>query len=302
MSDALNRESIIEDIYAFLNRVKNALRKVKITTILAYIVGLTLGIIWILPIIGIIMVSIRPIDEVLNGWWRFDEFHLTLDNYIKALNHPTNPLSVGLLNSFLVAIPATILPIIIGAMAAYGFARYSFKMKTYLFIFIVILMAVPQQMVAIPLYLILVRLGLINHLIGLIIVHIAWGLSWIILFFRNYFSQLPIEIEEAARVDGASDIQIFFQIVLPVSIPALLSVTALQFTWVWNDFFFALLIIYSPNRYVATQMLAFMKGRYLTPWGLLSAGAIMVMMVPVVIYLLLQQYYVKGMVGWVIKG
>jgi len=143
---------------------------------------------------------------------------------------------------------------------------------------------------------------LINTYLGLILVHTAWGLPWIILFLRNFFLTLPIEVEEAARVDGASDFQIFLRIVLPMSLPALLSVTALQFTWVWNDFFLALLIIYSPDKLVATQRLVWMKGKYHTPWDTLCAGAILVMIVPVIIYAVFQKYYVKGMVGWVIKG
>ena len=274
----------------------------KISTIVTHIIAWLIAVIWILPVVGIFMVAIRPIREVLHGWWNFKELHLTIDNFKTALYHPTTPLGRGLINSFIIASFATIIPIFVAALAAYGFARFSFPIKTYLFLFIVVIMAMPQQMVAIPLFQIMINLGLVNRYFGLILVHTAWGLSWIILFLRNFFLTLPIEVEEAARVDGASDFQIFLRIVLPMSLPALLSVTALQFTWVWNDFFFALLILYDPDKLVATQRLVWMKGKYHTPWDTLCAGAILTMMVPVLIYAILQKYYVKGMVGWVIKG
>ncbi|MEX2702318.1 MAG: carbohydrate ABC transporter permease [Candidatus Baldrarchaeota archaeon] len=276
--------------------------KVKISTIVAHVVALLIGVVWILPVVSIFMVAIRPIREILHGWWNFKEFHPTLKNFVEALNHPTTPLGRGLLNSFIIASLAMITPVFIAALAAYAFARFSFPIKTYLFLTIIIMMAMPQQMVAIPLFQIMIKLGLINTYLGLILVHTAWGLPWIILFLRNFFLTLPIEVEEAARVDGASDFQIFLRIVLPMSLPALLSVTALQFTWVWNDFFLALLIIYSPDKLVATQRIVWMKGKYHTPWDTLCAGAVLVMIVPVLVYAILQKYYVKGMVGWVIKG
>jgi len=281
---------------------EEVIMKIKVSTIVANIIAWIIAIIWILPVVGIFMVAIRPIREVLHGWWDFSEFHSTYENFIGVLNHPTLPLSTGLANSLIIATFATIIPIFIAALAAYGFARFSFPIKTYLFVVIVVIMAMPQQMVAIPLFQIMVKLNLVNTYLGLILVHTAWGLPWIILFLRNFFLTLPIEIEEAAKVDGASDFQIFAKIVLPMSMPALLSVAALQFTWVWNDFFFALLFIYSSDKLVATQCLAWMKGKHHVPWDLLSAGAILVMAIPVIVYTLLQKYYVRGMVGWVIKG
>jgi multiple sugar transport system permease protein len=145
-------------------------------------------------------------------------------------------------------------------------------------------------------------LGLVSNYIGLILVHSAWGLAWIILFMRNYFLTLPVEIEEAARVDGASDFKIFYKIVLPMALPALASVAVLQFMWVWSDFFLAQILIYDPDMLLATQRVARMRGQYTVSWDLLSAASILVMIVPILIYALLQKYYVKGMIGWTVKG
>lgn len=258
----------------------------------------TIGIIWLIPFIGVLMASIRPYEEIVSGWWHFDTFTITLENYIKAFNHPMFPISDGLKNSLIVAIPSAIVPLIVAALAAYAFARYSFPVKHYLFAFIVFLMALPQQMTVVPLYFLLRNLHMLNTFGGLIIVHSAWGLAWIIFFMRNYFSMLPTDVEEAARIDGATDFQIFYKIVLPMALPGLISAAILQFTWVWSDFFLALVFLQNPEKYVATQRLPLLRGQYFVDWGILTAASIMVMLVPLLVYALFQKYYISGMIGW----
>jgi multiple sugar transport system permease protein len=120
---------------------------------------------------------------------------------------------------------------------------------------------------------------------------------------RNFFSALPISVEEAARVDGASDFQVFYRIVLPMALPALASVAVLQFMWVWNDYFFALILMRDTDQYLATQMVPVIAiGQFLFDWNLLAASSILVMLVPVTLYAVLQKYYIRGMIGWTIKG
>ncbi len=277
--------------------------KIRKTTIIVHIIAWSVALIWILPFLGVFMASIRPVREIIYGWWNFDPFNPTLKNFIEAWNHSMFPLWRGVLNSFIVAIPSTIIPLFLGALAGYGFARFSFPIKNYIFLTIVLLMAMPQQSVAIPLYMMMNSLGLIDNYIGLITVHSAWGLPWIILFMRNFFSTLPVEVEEAARVDGASSFKIFYKIVLPMALPALASVVVLQFMWVWSDFFLALILIYDPDLLLATQRvprIAF--GAFHVDWGILSAGSIIVMAVPIIVFALLQKYYIRGMIGWTVKG
>jgi len=277
--------------------------KIRKTTIIVHIIAWSVALIWILPFLGVFMASIRPVREIIHGWWNFDPFNPTFKNFIEAWNHSMFPLWRGVLNSFIVAIPSTIIPLFLGALAGYGFARFSFPIKNYIFLTIVLLMAMPQQSVAIPLYMMMNSLGLIDNYIGLITVHSAWGLPWIILFMRNFFSTLPVEVEEAARVDGASSFKIFYKIVLPMALPALASVVVLQFMWVWSDFFLALILIYDPDLLLATQRvprIAF--GAFHVDWGILSAGSIIVMAVPIIVFALLQKYYIRGMIGWTVKG
>jgi len=275
----------------------------KMTTIFLHALAFSIAVLWLIPFLGVFMASIRPFGEILHGWWSFDPFNPSLDSFIEAFNHPNLPLSRGILNSFIVAIPSTIIPLFVGALASYGFARFSFRIKNYLFVTIVILMALPQQSVIVPLFQTMVRLGLIDNYISLMLIHSAWGLPWIILFMRNFFLTLPIEVEEAARVDGASDFKIFYKIVLPMALPALASVVVLQFMWVWNDFFLAKVFIYEESMLLATQRIEYVgREAFRVNWGVLSAASIIVMIVPILVFVLLQKYYVKGMIGYAVKG
>lgn len=277
------------------------------TSVLLHIIALVVALLWILPFLGVFMASIRPYSEILNGWWVFDSpeevWELSPSNFVEAWNHDSWPLSRGVLNSFIVVIPSTIIPLFVGALAGYGFARFSFRIRSYLFLTIVLLMALPQQSVVVPLFQTMAAVGLIDNYLSLVLVHSAWGLPWIILFMRNFFATLPVEVEEAARVDGASDFEIFYKIVLPMALPALASVVVLQFMWVWNDFFLAKIFIYEDSMLLATQRVPLIgRGEYQVDWSLLSAASIIVMIVPIAIFVLLQKYYVKGMIGWTVKG
>jgi len=276
--------------------------KIRKSTIIVHIIAWSVALIWVLPFLGVFMAATRPWGEISHGWWNFAEFNPTFENFVAAWTDERASIAVGMLNSFLVAIPSTVMPMLVASLAGYGFARFSFPIRNYLFLTIVLIMAIPQQMIAVPIFQIMSSLGLVSNYIGLILVHSAWGLAWIILFMRNYFLTLPVEIEEAARVDGASDFKIFYKIVLPMALPALASVAVLQFMWVWNDFFLAQILIYDPEMLLATQRVSRMRGQYIVSWDLLSAASILVMIVPVLIFALLQKYYIKGMVGWTVKG
>lgn len=285
-----------------IKKIFEIVKKTKKTTIFIHLLAWGISLIWIIPFLGVFMASIRPLSEILNGWWNFEVFNPTLRGYIGAWNHPTAPLSNALVNSLIVTIPSTFLPILVASLGAYSFARFKFPSRDLLFFLIVLLQTIPQQMVIIPIFNLMIDLGLWNSYIGLILVHTAFALPWQIFFLRNFFSTLPVEIEEAARIDGASYLKIFFKIVLPLTLPALASLTALQFVWVWNDFFFAIVLISSPSMRLATQAVAAMPGRLAIDWTVVSAASIMIMLIPVGIYLLMQRYYVRGLIAGAVKG
>jgi multiple sugar transport system permease protein len=267
-----------------------------------------IALIWIIPFFGVFMSSVRPYADVRNGWWNDLNFirpgYFDLSNYADAWLGQTSgiPLSTSMLNSLIVTIPATFIPILVAAIAAYSFARFSSRTKDLLFLVIVLLQTIPQQMVIVPIYFLYSDLHLLNNYIGLILLHTAFGLPWMMLFLRNFFGTIPIEIEEAARVDGASYFKVFYKIVLPLTLPALASLISLQFVFVWNDFFFALTTITNPTIRLAPQVIPLLVGRYQLDWSLLAAASVIVMIIPVGLYIALQKYYVRGLTSGAVKG
>lgn len=268
--------------------------------LLTYAFVLLAGVAWLVPFMGVLMSALRPQREILYGWWHLPAT-LSLRNFQEAWNHPTASLALGLRNSLIVAVPSTLLPVVVGALGSYGIQRLPFRGKGSLLMGIALLLALPQQMIAVPLFRLMVSLGLIDSYLGLVLVHSAWALPWVIFFLRGYLATLPWEIEEAASIDGANRYQSFALVVLPLMLPALASVAALQLTWAWNDFFLALVLLFDPDKLVATRQIPLLRGEFHVDWGVLSAGAVLTMAVPMLVFLLLQRYYIQGLVGGTVK-
>ncbi|MHC3436649.1 carbohydrate ABC transporter permease [Natrialbaceae archaeon A-gly3] len=264
---------------------------------LKYGLAITLAVLWIVPFLGLFMASVRPLSEIIVGWWHLEGATFTLENYVRAWEFSTAPMGQALLNTFIVTIPSVLVVMLLGVMAAYPFARFEFPFKTTLFFLILLVMAAPPELIAMGNFNLLHEIGLFDTYMGLILIHIGWGLGWVVLFLRNYLLGIPKELEEAARIDGASRYQIFRTIILPLSTPALVSVAVIQFTWVWNAFFFPLVFMRSPDLYLAPQVLPLMTGRIQVEWGLVAAGSVMTMAVPIFLFIVLERYYKKGMVA-----
>jgi len=266
----------------------------------AKLIAIVVALVWVIPFIGIVMSALRPSQEVLYGWWR-PPFHFSFKNLVGAWTHPTASLSIGLRNSVQVAIGATLLPTFVASLMAYGLGRLKFRGRGPLLMLIGLLLALPQQMIAWPLFREMHALKLLNSLTGLILAHSAWGLPWMVFFLRGYIETLPVELEEAARIDGAGRLKTFVYVIFPLMLPALASVMVLQFTWVWNDFFMALILIFDPNKMVITQQIPLLRGQYHVDWGLLSAGTLIAMSVPLLVFVFLQRYFVRGLIGGAVK-
>ncbi|QOJ79174.1 carbohydrate ABC transporter permease [Infirmifilum lucidum] len=272
-------------------------RRVLVSTALLVFAAL-----WALPFIGLVVTSLKPYSEViLHGWWSMGGTY-SLKNYIEALQSPFYNLMAGFRNSFIVATASTFIPVLLASLLAYSLSYLDFKGKTTLFVSILFMMSVPQQMVVIPLYMLYAKIGLLDKLLGLILLHSAWGVPWITFFMRNYLKMIPSSLVESARVDGASETTILMRILIPVITPAVIAASAIQFTWVWGDFFYAMVFLASPDNWVITQRIALLKGEYHIDWGLLSAGAILALIPPLVIYTAFRKYYVRGFAGWALKG
>lgn len=262
-----------------------------------YGVAVAVALLWIVPFVGVAMASVRPLSEILQGWWHLEGMTLTLENYRAAWSFRSAPMGQAMLNTAIVTIPSVLVVTLLGTMAAYPFSRFEFPLKKTIFFLFIMVMAAPPELVAMGNYNTLREIGLFDTYLGLILIHIGWGMGWVVLFLRNFLLGIPKELEEAARIDGASRYQIFRTIILPMAGPALVSVAVIQFTWVWNAFFFPLVFMRSPDNYLAPQALPLMKGRLRIQWDLVAAGSVLTMIVPVVLFLVLQRYYKQGMVA-----
>jgi alpha-glucoside transport system permease protein len=285
----------------------------------ATIGAIVIALIWTLPTFGLFVTSFRPAANInTSGWWTvFTQPQLTIENYIKTLNFG-DTLSVGqsFLNSFAITIPATVFPIVIAALAAYGLSWINFKGRDALFIAVVSLQIVPLQMALVPLLRLFssgVTIGSFNLLPGLNlgnagasfaevwIAHTIFAMPLAIFLLHNFISALPADIMEAARVDGAGHGQIFFRIVLPLAKPALAAIAILQFLWVWNDLLVATIFTSGENLPI-TKVLNDLSGQYGATWYLLSAGCFLAIIVPVLVFLFFQRYFVRGLLAGATKG
>ena len=207
------------------------------------------------------------------------------------------------INSLTVTIPATIIPILIAAFAAYGFAWMRFPGRRVLFICVVAMLVVPLQLALVPILRDYTALGLNGTYLGIWLAHTGFGLPLAIYLFYNYIGNLPRDILESAFIDGASHFTVFTRLILPLSIPALAAFAIFQFLWVWNDYLVALIFLgLNNNIQVMTTQIAGLVGQRGQDWHLLTAGAFISIIVPIAVFLALQRYFVKGLLGGSVKG
>ncbi len=272
-------------------------------TVLAF-----LCIVWTVPLFGTFVTSFRSLDAAnSSGWWTV--FYqpsqwgkLTLGNYDEAITGPAASMGRAFINSFAIALPATFIPILIAAFAAYAFTFMQFKGRDVLFLTIVSLLVVPNYVALVPMLKIYGSLGISGTFPAVWLAHIGFGMSLAIFILRNYMATLPKTVIESAKIDGASHFQTFYKLVLPMSAPALASFAIFQFLWVWNDLLVALVFIGPGENEPVTMALTHLKGQLGQGWNLTTAGGFFTMIVPIIVFLSLQRYFVRGMTAGAVKG
>ncbi len=285
----------------------------------ATIAAVVIAVIWTIPTFGLLVTSFRqPVDITTSGWWTvFTNPNLTISNYVNTLNFlDTETVAQSFLNSIVIVIPATLIPISIALLAAYAFAWVDFRGKNLLFVGVFSLQVVPIQVALIPLLSLFsngVTIGKwavfpgldLNNADGsfarIWIAHTIFALPLAIFLLHNFIAALPNDIMEAAKIDGASHGQIFFRIVLPLARPAIASFAILQFLWVWNDLLVAT-IFTSGNNFPITKLLTDLSGTYGQQWYLLSAGTFLAIIPPLIVFFALQRYFVRGLLAGATKG
>jgi alpha-glucoside transport system permease protein len=279
--------------------------KKKATSPLASAIAVLLAAVWTIPTFGLLVTSFRPEMAIkTTGWWTFfSDPQVTLENYQAALSTDTQSgLGNFFVNSFVITIPAVIIPICLATLAAYAFAWIDFRGRDFLFVLVFALQIVPLQVALLPLLTMYVKVGLGGTFWTLWLSHATFALPLAIFILHNFMSEIPKELIEAARVDGAGHVKIFFRIMLPLLTPALAAFGIFQFLWVWNDLLVALTFASDNTVQPMTVALANLSGTRGTAWELLSAGAFISIIVPVAVFLSLQRYFVRGLLAGGLKG
>ena len=261
---------------------------------------------WSFPTVGLLISSIRSPNDIRgSGWWTTIlhpfETTWTLANYTDVLS--ANGMFNAFVNSLIVSIPATIIPITLAAFAAYAFAWMRFPGRGVLFAVVVGLLVVPLQMALVPLLQAYNGLGMTGTFLGIWLAHTGFGLPLAIYLLYNYISQLPKDLFESAFIDGATHFTAFLRLVLPLSVPALASFAIFQFLWVWNDLLVALVFLGTDSEVaILTARLNELVGSRGEDWHLLTAGAFITMLLPLGVFLALQRFFVRGLLAGSVKG
>jgi alpha-glucoside transport system permease protein len=294
-ADAVARGQIVERPARTLSeRIVRILNKAPIHIFLALV-----ALVWLAPTIGLLVTSFRPRSDMQSsGWWEaIFTMRFTLTNYEQVLT--AQGMLGAFVNSMMITIPSTLIPLTLASLAAYAFSWLRFPFRDTIFLVIVALMMVPVQVAFIPTLQLFAPLGLTRNFGAVWLMHTAFALPFGIFLLRNFFITLPRDLIEAARMDGATDVGIFRKIVVPLSVPAIAAYGIFQFLWVWNDLLMAL--VYSPSNNPMTRQIQGLLGQYGSEWHVLAAGAFLLMLVPMAVFISLQRYFVQGLLAGSVK-
>ncbi|WP_125772805.1 carbohydrate ABC transporter permease [Antribacter gilvus] len=282
--------------------------KARLSNPWASAIALIIALLWTIPTFGLLVTSVRPeLDIRRSGWWTVfgDAFAgegvFSMRNYEAALFGSSTNLISFFLNSFVITLPAVVIPITLALLAAYGFAWIDFKGRDILFVAVFALQIVPIQITLIPLLSLFVAADVNGSFWTIWLSHSAFALPLAIFLLHNFMKDIPASLVEAARVDGAGHVKIFFQVMMPLLTPAIAAFGIFQFLWVWNDLLVAL-VMGGPDTFPLTVRVAEMAGSRGGDWHVLSAGAFISMVIPLIVFLGLQRYFVRGLLAGSVKG
>ena len=268
---------------------------------------LILGLVWLTPSLGLLVTSLRSrADIAQSGWWTaILEWRFNIQNYVEVLNNSELPppgFKENIINSIIITVPSTILPIIVASLFAYVIVFTKLRIRNFLYLLIIALMVVPLQVTWFPVLSLYKFFDITGSWTGIWLAHTAYGTPFAVFLLRNFFSEIPEEIIESAKLDCNNHFQIFTRIVLPLSLPALASLAIFQFVWVWNDLMNAIVFLQNVEKYPLTVGIQKLLGHYQNEWHLLAAGAWLTMLVPLLIFFSLQRYFVRGVTAGAVKG
>ncbi|HEV2810427.1 MAG TPA: carbohydrate ABC transporter permease [Acidimicrobiales bacterium] len=274
------------------SRLARAVRKGPLHVVLVLI-----ALFWLLPTAGLLVSSFRSAsDNAAAGWWSVltAPAQLTIDSYRSLIEDPG--MVDAFWNTLLITVPATIGVVLVGSLAAYAFAWVDFPGRDWAFIGVVGLLVVPLQVALIPVAGLFGQLGIFGSIFGVVLFHVAFGLPFAIFLLRNFFAGIPKELLEAARIDGASEVSIFFRVVLPIGLPAIASLSIFQFLWVWNDLLVGL-VFAGADATPLTVAIREQTRQFGANIDVIAPGAFISLVVPLIVFFAFQRYFVQGLLA-----
>ena len=259
-----------------------------------------LAVLFLAPTVGVILSALKSNRDIAFGTLWTIPRTLDLSNFSVALSHPS--VRIYFVNTFLVTAPATAGSIALGILGGYVFSKLPFRGSELLFLVIVSGMFFPPQVILVPLFRLFNRLGLLDTLWQMIIVHIAMGIPICTLLMRNFFATVPNALRESAIVEGANEGHVLLRVALPISLPALAVLGTLQFTWIWNDFLWPLIFVNSDDKRTIMLGIVSLRGQYSVAWGIQGALSLLASLPTLLVFLFFQRFFIKGMAMGAIKG
>ena len=261
--------------------------------VLVYLILCVSALLWLVPVITALITSLRTYDEILtNGFISWPET-ITLENFKTAWER--GGISRYLPNSFIITLPSIVLTMFLSSLAAYALARFKFPANRVIFFTFVGGMMLPFQVLLLPVFKLTDFLGLYDTYWGLIFFHTAFQLGFCTFMLRNYMRTVPGEIIEAARIDGCSEIGIWAKIMLPLTLPAIAAIATLEFTWIFNDYLWAIVLTSNDALKPVTAGLATLQGQFITDWPVIVAGALIGTLPTLLVFLFLQRFFIEGL-------
>ncbi|MFD7455995.1 MULTISPECIES: carbohydrate ABC transporter permease [unclassified Streptomyces] len=262
---------------------------------------IVVGLFWLVPTIGLLLSSLRSTEDMNeSGWWTVftEPAQLTVDSYEKLLEN--GDITDSLVNTVLITVPATVLVVVIGALAGYAFAWMEFPGRDWWFLAVVGLLVVPVQVALIPIAELFGNVGLFGSILGVILFHVGFGLPFAVFLLRNFFAEIPRELLEAARLDGAGELRLFARVVMPLGGPAIASLGIFQFLWVWNDMLVALVFTDAGSQPITVALQTQVR-QFGNNIDVLAPGAFISMVVPLAVFFAFQRQFVSGVMAGAVK-
>ena len=256
-------------------------------------------ILWLFPLLGVALTSLRPASDLAQGNYFGMPSGIAWENYVFIFTE--TPIGQYMINSLWVTIPTVIGAVGLSLMTGFALAVYGFRGNILVFFMFVAGNFVPFQILMVPVRDMTLQLGMYDTWYGLALFHIAFQTGFCTLFMRNFIKALPFELIEAARVEGVSEVQIFWYIVLPLMRPAIAALSVLVFTFIWNDFFWATVLTQGVDSQPITAGLSSLNGQWIAQWHLVSAGSILAALPPVLMFFLMQKHFIAGLTLGAVK-